>query len=43
MPWMNYYGRFRRSELYPILTRINTYLMRVGATEIQATALVQSG
>ena len=26
--WMNYYGRFRRSELYPILNRINTYLMR---------------
>lgn len=26
--WMNYYGRFRRSALYPILTRVNTYLMR---------------
>ena len=26
--WMNYYGRFRRSDLYPILNRINTYLMR---------------
>jgi RNA-directed DNA polymerase len=26
--WMNYYGRFCRSRLYPLLARINTYLMR---------------
>ncbi len=26
--WMSYYGTFRRSELYPLLRRINTYLMR---------------
>ncbi|MGH3938441.1 MAG: group II intron maturase-specific domain-containing protein [Pseudonocardiaceae bacterium] len=26
--WMNYYGRFRRSEIYRPLQRINTYLMR---------------
>lgn len=26
--WMNYYGAFYRSALYPLLTRINTYLMR---------------
>ena len=26
--WMNYYGRFYRSQLYPFLSRINTYLMR---------------
>lgn len=26
--WMNYYGRFYRSRLYPLLHRINTYLMR---------------
>ncbi|MFC0437715.1 group II intron reverse transcriptase/maturase [Kutzneria buriramensis] len=26
--WMNYYGRFYRSQLYPVLRRINTYLMR---------------
>ncbi|WP_157472262.1 group II intron maturase-specific domain-containing protein [Frankia sp. EAN1pec] len=25
---MNYYGRFYRSALYPLLQRINTYLMR---------------
>ena len=25
---MNYYGRFYRSQLYPLLQRINTYLMR---------------
>ena len=24
----NYYGRFYRSRLYPLLQRINTYLMR---------------
>jgi RNA-directed DNA polymerase len=23
--WMNYYGRFYRSQLYPLLQRINTY------------------
>lgn len=26
--WMNYYGRFYRSALYPLLQRINTYLVR---------------
>jgi RNA-directed DNA polymerase len=26
--WINYYGRFNRSQLYPLLQRINTYLMR---------------
>lgn len=26
--WMNYYGRFHRSELYPLLGRVNTYLAR---------------
>jgi RNA-directed DNA polymerase len=26
--WMNYYGRFYRSRLTPLLQRINTYLMR---------------
>ena len=26
--WMQYYGWFYRTELYPILLRINTYLMR---------------
>ncbi len=26
--WMNYYGRFHRSQLYPLLQRVNTYLMR---------------
>src|SRR5208283_3286714 len=29
--WMNYYGRFYRSQLYPLLQRINTYLMRWAA------------
>ena len=26
--WMNYYGTFYRSALYPLLARINAYLMR---------------
>lgn len=26
--WMQYYGAFYRAELYPLLQRINTYLMR---------------
>ena len=26
--WMQYYGRFNRSTMYPLLRRINTYLMR---------------
>jgi RNA-directed DNA polymerase len=26
--WMNYYGRFCRSALYPLLARINAYLVR---------------
>ena len=26
--WMTYYGRFYRSQLYPFLQRINTYLAR---------------
>ncbi|MFF4139470.1 group II intron maturase-specific domain-containing protein [Streptomyces mirabilis] len=26
--WMQYYGRFYRSALYPLLMRINAYLVR---------------
>jgi len=26
--WMNYYGRFYRSQLYPLFKRINSYLVR---------------
>jgi group II intron reverse transcriptase/maturase len=26
--WMHYYGAFRRSEMFPLLLRINAYLMR---------------
>jgi hypothetical protein len=26
--WINYYGAFYRSALYPLLTRINAYLVR---------------
>ena len=33
-----YYGRFYRSRLYPLLQRINTYLMRWAGKKIQAAA-----
>jgi RNA-directed DNA polymerase len=26
--WMQYYGKFYKSELYPLLYRINDYLVR---------------
>ncbi|MBX9640775.1 MAG: hypothetical protein K2X97_13870 [Mycobacteriaceae bacterium] len=26
--WMNYYGRFYRTEVFALLRRINTYLVR---------------
>jgi RNA-directed DNA polymerase len=26
--WINYYGRFYRSALYPLLQRVTTYLLR---------------
>jgi RNA-directed DNA polymerase len=26
--WTHYYGRFRRSAMYPLLARINAYLVR---------------
>jgi len=26
--WMNYYGAFNRSAMYPLLQRINAYLIR---------------
>jgi group II intron reverse transcriptase/maturase len=26
--WMNYYGRFNRAEMYSLLQRVNTYVMR---------------
>ena len=26
--WMNYYGEFNRVEMYSLLERINTYVMR---------------
>jgi RNA-directed DNA polymerase len=29
--WMNYYGRYHRSQLHPLLQRVNTYLWRWAA------------
>ncbi len=26
--WINYYGLFGRIQMYPLLSRVNTYLMR---------------
>ena len=31
--WMNYYGRFYRSQMYPLLQRINSYLGRWAANK----------
>ena len=36
--WMQYYGAFYRSALYPLLSRINAYLMRWIRNEIQTAA-----
>jgi hypothetical protein len=33
--WMQYYGRYCRSALYPLLQRINTYLMRWAGNKYQ--------
>ena len=41
--WMDYYGRFYRSQLYPLLRRVNTYLMRWARQEVQAAARLQEG
>ena len=39
---MTYYGRFYRSQLYPFLQRINTYLMRWARQEVQTAAVLQA-
>ncbi|MGP4104070.1 group II intron maturase-specific domain-containing protein [Nonomuraea sp. KM90] len=39
--WITYYGRFYRSQLYPLLRHVNTYLA-LGPEEIQAAALPQT-
>ena len=36
--WINYYGRFYKSMLYPPLRRINEYLVRWAIAEIQTAA-----
>ena len=36
--WINYYGRFYKSGLYPLLRRINTYLVRWAKRKIQTAA-----
>ena len=36
--WINYYGRFYKSMLYPLLRRINEYLVRWARRKIQAAA-----
>jgi RNA-directed DNA polymerase len=36
--WINYYGRFYRSELVRLLRRINEYPCSLGPLEIQAAA-----
>ena len=40
--WMNYYGRFYRSRLYPLLQRINTYLMRWAGKKYKRLRVLQA-
>jgi hypothetical protein len=40
--WMNYYGRFYRTELYSLLRRINTYLVRWARRKFPAAAGIQA-
>ena len=39
--WMTYSGRFYRTEMIPLLRRINTYLI-AGPEEVRAAAWVQT-
>ena len=41
--WINYYGRFYKSMLYPLLRRINDHLVRWAMPEIQAAAPTREG
>ena len=36
--WINYYGRFYKSLLYPLLRRLNEHLARWAVAEIQTAA-----
>ena len=36
--WINYYGRFYRTALDPLLKRVNVYLRRWGWEKVQAAA-----
>ena len=39
--WMNYYGRFYRSAMYPLLIRVSTYLRRWAGKRVPAPAGLQ--
>jgi hypothetical protein len=41
--WINYYGRFYKSALYPLLRRINTYLVRWASGNTNGCATIRSG
>ena len=36
--WVNYYGRFYKSALYPTFQHVDRILVRLGAAEVQASA-----
>jgi RNA-directed DNA polymerase len=36
--WINYYGRFYRTALDPLLKRVNAYLRRSAGEKVQAAA-----
>ena len=41
--WMNYYGEFYRIAMYPLLQRINAYLMRWIRPQVSTVAAFQEG
>ena len=41
--WMNYYGRYYRTVLYPLLRRVNIYLRRWAGKKYRAAADLSSG
>ena len=40
--WINYYGLLYKSMLYPVLRRINDYLVRACATEFLVVRVLAS-
>jgi hypothetical protein len=41
--WMNYYRRFYKTALYPLLRRLNSYLVRWAPQKVQTVAQNHQG